>query len=138
MTAPGTRQRYVDAVIRNYQRLPGTPLRASRRDRRLAAQLHDRGVPLRVIWAAFVLAAARRVVRSPHQRKLETIRTLYYFLGAVDEVLDTGVDPDYVDYLAAKIVPFVKQKEALLASQSGPSSIASSTAGQKTAIPDGR
>jgi len=117
---PGTRRLYVEAVIRNYLRLPGTPLRASRRDRRLAAQLYDRGVPLRVIWAAFVLAAARRVVRSPQQRNLEKIRTLHYFLGAIDEVLDTGLDPGYVEYLAAKLTPFVKQKEALLPSPATP------------------
>lgn len=135
---PGTRRRHVEAVIRNYLRLPGTPLRASRRDRRLAAQLHDRGVPLRVIWAAFVLAATRRVLRSPQQRKLEKIRTLHYFLGAIDEVLDTGLDQGYVEYLAAKIAPFVKQKEALLASPPQCPSTASSTTGQKTAIPDGR
>ena len=138
MSAPGTRQRYVDAVIRNYLRLPGTPLRASRQDRRLAAQLHDRGIPLRVMWAAFVLAAARRLVRSSQQRKLENIRTLYYFLGAVDEVLDTGLDPDYFEYLAAKIVPFVKDKEALLASRAALPSTSAPSDGQKTAIPDGR
>lgn len=46
-------------------RLPGTPLRASRRDRQLAAALHDRGVPLRVVWAAFVLTAVRWAIRGP-------------------------------------------------------------------------
>ena len=137
MSAPAARQRYADAVIRNYLRLPGTPLRASRQDRRLAAQLHDRGVSLRVMWAAFVLAAARRVVRSSQQRKLEKIRTLYYFLGAVDEVLEAGVEPDYVEYLAAKIVPFVKEKEALLASRAAMPSTSASSTGQKTAISDG-
>jgi hypothetical protein len=31
---------------------------SSRRDRKLATQLYDRGVPLRVVRAAFVIAAA--------------------------------------------------------------------------------
>ena len=116
MTTLCTRQRYVDTVIRNYLRLPGTPLRASRRDRRLAAALYDRGVRLDVLWAAFVMAGVRWAVRSPQQRKLEPIRTLYYFLTAIDEVLHTPPDPDYIKYLAAKLQPFVKDKEARLAS----------------------
>ena len=116
------RQAYINAIVTNYLRLPGTPLRASRRDRRLAAVLHDRGVPLRVVWAAFVIAAVRWAVRGPQQRKLETIRTLHYFLPAIDEVLDTSPDSDYVEYLAARLRPFVAEKERLLASPGGPGS----------------
>jgi len=111
-----TRQRYVDAVLRNYLRLPGTSLRASRRDRRLAAALYDRGIPLPVVWAAFVMAGTRWAVRTPQQRKLEPIRTLHYFLTAIDEVLDTTPEPGYIKYLAAKLQPFVKDKEDRLAS----------------------
>jgi hypothetical protein len=114
------RQAYVNAVVTNYLRLPGTPLRASRRDRRLAAALHDRCVPLRVVWAAFVIAGVRWAVRGPQQRKLETIRTLYYFLPAIDEVLETSPDSDYVQYLAARLRPFVAEKERLRASADGP------------------
>jgi len=110
-----TRQRYVDAVIRNYLRLPGTPLRASRRDRQLAAALFDRGVRLEVVWAAFVMAGVRWAIRSPQQRKLGPIRTLYYFLPAIDEVVRTDLDDGYIGYLAAKLQPFVKEKEARLA-----------------------
>jgi hypothetical protein len=105
------RQAYVNAVVANYVRLPGTPLRPSRRDRQLAAALHDRGVPLRVVWAAFVIAAARWAMRSPEQRTLETIRTLYYFAPAIDEVLDTSPDQGYVHYLAAKLQPLVADKQ---------------------------
>jgi hypothetical protein len=114
------RQAYVNAVVTNYLRLPGTPLRASRRDRPLAAALHDRCVPLRVVWAAFVIAGVRWAVRGPQQRKLETIRTLYYFLPAIDEVLETSPDSDYVQYLAARLRPFVAEKERLLASADSP------------------
>lgn len=116
MTTLCTRQRYVDAVVSNYLRLPGTPLRASRRDRRLAAALHDRGIPLPVVWAAFVMAGVRWALRSPQQRRLDPIRTLYYFVTAIDEVLNTAPEPDYIKYLAAKLQPFVKDKEARLAS----------------------
>ena len=111
---------YVKTVLTNYLRLPGTPLRASRRDRRLAAALYDRGVPLRVVWAAFVIAAVRWAIRGPQQRKLEKIRTLYYFLPAIDEVLDTSPESGYVHYLAARLRPFVAEKERLLTSPDRP------------------
>jgi len=108
------RQAYVNTVLRNYVRLPGTPLRASRRDRKLAAALYDRRVPLRIVWAAFVIAATRWAIRSPQQRKLEAIRTLYYFVPVIDEVLDTSPDPGYVQYLAGKLRSLVAEKERLL------------------------
>ena len=111
----GTRQRYADAVVRNYLRLPGTPMRASRRDRYLAASLHDREVPLNVVWAAFVIAAARWAIRSPQQPKLPAIRTLYYFLPAIDEVLAIPPDPGYVEHLAAKLQPLIAEKDRSLA-----------------------
>ena len=127
----GVRRRYVTAIITNYLRLPGTPLRASRNDRRLAADLHERGVPLRVVYAAFVLAG----VRHSHR-----IRTLAYFLGAIDEVLQTDppLDPAYVAYLAEKLQPHVAEKEALLRSRSEPIRPALATRGQKSAFPRGR
>ena len=115
MTDPA-RQAYVTAVVTNYVRLPGTPLRASRRDRQLAAALHERGVPLRAVWAAFVLAAVRWAIRSPQQRRLDHIRTLFYFLPAIDEVLEAEPDPGYVRYLAARLAPLVAEKDRRLAS----------------------
>ncbi len=101
------RQRYVAAIARNYVRLPGTPRAASRQDRRLAADLYDRGVPLATIYAAFVVATTRRVIRSADQPRLADIRTLAYFLGTIDEILDDPPDPDYIGYLATRIKPFV-------------------------------
>jgi hypothetical protein len=111
-----TRQAYVDAVVTNYVRLPGTPLRASRQDRHFARTLCEQRVPLRVVYAAFVLAIARREVRSPSLSRLPAIRTLCFFQGAIDEVLQTEPDPAYVCYLAAKIRPLVVEKDAVLRS----------------------
>lgn len=108
------RQAYVNAVVRHYVRLPGTPIHASRRDRQLAGTLYDRRVPLTVVWAAFVIAAARWAIRGTDQRKLDTIRTLYYFLPAIDEVIETAPDPGYVQYLAAKLRPSIVEKGRLL------------------------
>jgi hypothetical protein len=113
-----TRQDYVNAVVANFVRLPGTPLRPSRRDRQLAASLHDRNIPLSVVWAAFAIAAARWALRGPQQRRLETIRTLYYFLPVIDEVLTSTPDRSYVQYLAARLRPFITDKERRLAAQS--------------------
>ena len=108
------RQAYVNAVVSNYVRLPGTPLRASRSDRHFAGVLHDQRVPLRVVYAAFVLAIARREIRSPSLPRLPAIRTLHFFLGAIEEILATQPDHAYIDYLAAKIKPLVAEKQIAL------------------------
>jgi hypothetical protein len=107
-------QAYVNAVVTNYVRLPGTPLRASRGDRHFAAVLYEQRVPLHVVYAAFVLAIARREIRSPSLPRLPAIRTLHFFQGAIDEVVETQPDPAYVRYLAAKIKPLVAEKELAL------------------------
>ncbi|HET7291949.1 MAG TPA: hypothetical protein VFM88_05970 [Vicinamibacteria bacterium] len=113
MIRPADQERvYLEAVLGTYSSLPGTPPRPSRQDRRLARELCRRGVPLRVVRAALILAAARRTLRSGPP--LPQVRTLHYFLPAIDEVLDQPLDPAYVDYLAAKLRPFASKKTALL------------------------
>ena len=136
----GARTRYVTAIITNYLRLPGTPLRASRNDRRLAAELHDRGVPLRAVYAAFVLVGVRHCHRGSDQPRLDPIRTLHYFLGAINEALHTDppLDPGYVAYLAEKLQPRVAEKEALLRSRLQPIMPSLTTRGQNSALPRGR
>jgi hypothetical protein len=116
------RQAYVNAVLANFVRLPGTPFRHSRRDRQLAASLYDRNVPLRFVWAAFVIAAARWALRGPQQRRLDAIRTLHYFLPAIDEVLALPPEQSYVQYLAAKLRPVIAEKERRLA-EKGPAAV---------------
>ncbi len=110
-----TRQRYADAVVKNYVRLPGTPLRPSRRDWHLAAGFYDQAIPLPAVWAAFVIASVRWAIRSPQQPKLPAIRTLFYFVPAIDEVLATSPEPGYLEYLVAKLRPLVAEKDRLLA-----------------------
>ena len=117
------RQAYVNAVVRNYVRLPGTPLRASRGDRQFARVLAEKRVPLRVVYAAFVLAIARREIRSPSLCRLPAIRTLRFFQGAIDEVGETPPDPAYIHYLAAKISPLVADKERALRTTAQPSQL---------------
>jgi hypothetical protein len=102
---------YVDATLATYVSLPDTPPRASRRDRQLAHELCRRCVPLRTVRAALVLASARRTLRSGPP--LPPVRTLHYFLPAIDEVLHQPPDPGYVAYLDAKLRSFASKKTAL-------------------------
>jgi hypothetical protein len=103
---------YIDALLQTYSALPGTPAQPSRQDRRLARDLCRRGVPLRTVRAALILAVARRTLRSGPE--LPQVRTLYYFLPAIEEVLDQHIDPAYVNYLLDKLRPFASRKSALL------------------------
>ncbi len=113
MRRPADQERvYVEAVLEAYSSLPGTPLRPSRQDRRLARDLCRRGVPLRTVRTALLIAAARRTIRSGPP--LPPVRTLHYFLPVIEEVLALPPEPGYVEYLAAKLKPFASQKSALL------------------------
>ncbi len=113
MIRPPDQERvYLEAVLGVYSSLPGTPERPSRRDRLLARELCRRGVPLRVVRDALILAAARRTIRSGPA--LPQVRTLYYFLPAIDEVLEHPLDPGYVAYLAAKLQSLASKNGAPL------------------------
>ena len=92
MRRPADQERlYLEAVLATYSSLPGTPARPSRQDRRLARDLCRRGVPLRTVRTALLLAAARRTLRSGPP--LPPVRTLHYFLPAIEEVLEQPARP---------------------------------------------
>jgi len=74
-----------------YLRLPHTPRRLSRFDLRLVRQLWDRQIPLAVVETAFLLASARRIYRPDDALPLGPIRSLYYFLPIIEELLETPV-----------------------------------------------
>jgi len=95
--------RYVANVLEQYVALPGTLRRVLRQDRRTAAALYRKRVPLNVVSNAFVLAVARRTFRSDKD-SLEPIRCLQYFLPIVDELLQEPPLPEYLDYLQARLV----------------------------------
>jgi hypothetical protein len=96
-------EEYVRQVLDAYRKMPGTTGTVRRPDRLLAAQLHQRGVPIVVIENALVLAAARRLIRPAGSTALGTIRSLAYFLPVIEEVLSLRVHPDYFRYLRHKI-----------------------------------
>jgi hypothetical protein len=103
-----SREEYVEKVLSAYRRTPGTMETVRRPDRLLAAQLHERGVPLAAVENALVLAVARRLIRPPGSPPLGTIRSLAYFSPVIEEVLELRVSPDYFQYLRHKIQRFTQ------------------------------
>ena len=97
--ATQARENYVRQVLDRYRRTPGTCGHVRREDRRLAARLHQRGVPSAVVTAAFALAAFRRERRDPGVPPLPPIRSLHYFLPVIEELLAGPLDVDYLQYL---------------------------------------
>ena len=97
------RSEYIRKVLEAYCTTHGTCGVARRADRLLAAGLHERGVPLEAVENALILAAARRLVRPEEAPTLGTVRSLAYFVPAIEEVLETKVSPEYYQYLRGKI-----------------------------------
>ena len=94
-----TKTNYVRQVLDAYRRTPGTTGLVRRNDRLLAALLYDRGVSVATIENALTLAASRRIFRSPDAVPLQPIRSLYYLLPVIDEVLQLHIGQDYFRYL---------------------------------------
>ena len=96
-------EEYIRQVLEAYRKTQGTMGTVRRVDRTLAAQLYRRGVAVTVIENAFVLAAARRLIRPADAPPLGTIRSLAYFLPVIEEVLEMRVSPDYFQHVRRKL-----------------------------------
>ena len=96
-------EEYVRQVLEAYRKTPGTMGTVRRADRMLAAQLYQRGVAVTVIENAFVLAAARRLMRPVDAPPLGTIRSLAYFLPVIEEVLGLRISPEYFQHVRRKL-----------------------------------
>jgi len=59
------------------------------------------------VRTAFVLAAARRLMRPADAPPLGTIRSLAYFLPVIEEVLDMRVSPEYFQHVRRKLQQIV-------------------------------
>ena len=94
---------YVATVLILYVDLPETPLRASVQDQWQARRLRDRGVPLRVVEAAFLLASLRRLLRPADVPPLPPIRSLAYFQPVIDELVEHPVPDNYLEFLRLKM-----------------------------------
>ena len=97
------REEYIRQVLEAYRKTPGTMGTVCRADRMLAAQLYQRGLSMRVVENALLLAAARRLIRPADAPPLGTIRSLAYFLPVIEEVLELRVGPEYFQYLRHKL-----------------------------------
>jgi hypothetical protein len=98
-----SQEEYVRQVLLAYRKTPGTMGTVRRADRLLAAQLHQRGLSVKVIENALVLAATRRLIRPSDVPPLGTIRSLAYFLPVIEEVREMRISPDYFEYLRHKL-----------------------------------
>jgi len=96
-------EEYIRQVLESYRKTPGTMGTVRRADRLLAAQLYQRGLSLKVIENALVLAATRRLIRPSDAPPLGTIRSLAYFLPVIEEVREMRVNTDYFEYLRNKL-----------------------------------
>ena len=97
---------YVRRLLEAYRATPGTCGAVRRPDRLLAAQLHQRGVPLEAVENALTLAAARRLARPTDAPPLGVIRSLAYFSPVIEEVLQLQVGPEYFRHLRQRIGQF--------------------------------
>jgi hypothetical protein len=97
---------YVRRLLEAYRATPGTCGAVRRPDRLLAAQLHQRGVPLEAVENALTLAAARRLTRPTDAPPLGVIRSLAYFSPVIEEVLQLQVGPEYFRHLRQRIGQF--------------------------------
>ena len=96
-------RQFVRRLLEAYRATPGTCGAVRRPDRLLAAQLHERGVPLEAAENAFVLAAVRRLIRPAGAAPLGTIRSLAYFSPVIEEVLQLQVSQEYFQHLRHKL-----------------------------------
>jgi len=98
-----SQEEYVRQVLEAYRKTPGKMGTVRRADRLLAAQLYHRGLSVKVVENALVLAATRRLIRPTDAPPLGTIRSLAYFLPVIEEVLSSHVNPEYFEYLRYKL-----------------------------------
>lgn len=91
---------YVETVLAEYSRLPGTLGRILRDDHQTARLMCLRGVSLDVVRQAFLLAVARRTFGPPQS---SPIRCLRYFLPVITEIQTGTLDPAYLAYLQNRL-----------------------------------
>jgi hypothetical protein len=117
---------YTSALLAGYLELPDTPSRSRPNDRILAGQLYQRQIPLETVQHVFLLATARRHLRLPDAPPLQPIRSLYYFLPLIEELLQAPLPNGCDQYLRRKLATRNSRRP------SSPASV------QKTAFPGDR
>ena len=105
---PASQNDYVERLLRAYRQTPTTMGTVRPADRAVAVELHARGISLRVVENAFILAASRRLMRAPGAPRLMPIRSLAYFLPVIEEVIEMRISQNYFVYLEHKIRQFTE------------------------------
>lgn len=90
---------YVQRVLARCRNLPHSALRAGASDRRFAAELEHRHIPLYLVEIALLLAVLRRAKRAPDAPPLPPIRSLRYIEPILEELQQCPPGPDYLSYL---------------------------------------
>jgi hypothetical protein len=94
---------YVSEVLAMYTTLPETPARPRPADRRLAETWQRDGVTLQMVESALLLGQLRRLARPPEYPRLNPIRSLYYFVPLIEEVMEKPLPDGYVEYMKSKL-----------------------------------
>ena len=97
-------------ILQLYLALPETPSWSNKLDYRLTEDLYDKGVSQQDMETAMLLATARRLARSPQAPPLAPIRSLHYFLPALEEVTRKQMPEGYLQYLRASLQPLLKKQ----------------------------
>ena len=116
---------YVATVLALYLSLPETPIRTNAMDHRHARLLQQRAVPLRLVESAFLLASLRRLIRPKDVPPLSPIRSLAYFLPAIEELIADPSPDNYLDYLRLKLNRILNSKDD--DTDTGPADVQEST-----------
>jgi hypothetical protein len=103
MDAGHSQPEYIRQVLEAYRKTPGTMGTLRHPDRMLAVQLYQRGISVKVVENALVLAASRRLLRPADAPPLGAIRSLAYFLPVIEEVRELRAGPEYFQYLRHKL-----------------------------------
>jgi hypothetical protein len=96
-------QNYISVVLDSYTALPETPARPRPADRKLAGEWQRSGIMLEVVECALVLGQLRRLARPPEYPELAPIRSLYYFVPVIEEVMQKPLPEGYVEYMKSKL-----------------------------------
>ncbi len=96
-------QTYVPAVLAMYTALPETPARTCPADRKLAEEWQRSGITLEIVESALLLGELRRLGRPPDYPKLNPIRSLYYFVPLIEELMEKPLPDGYVEYMKSKL-----------------------------------
>jgi hypothetical protein len=103
MSSPISRRLYIQRILDLYRLAPGTTGHLRRSDRRLAGELHDRGVAVEIVYAALILAVSRRIFRPESAPLLAPIATLHYIRPVIDELIAEPPEPGYLSYIRYKL-----------------------------------